>query len=59
MPRARLAGGKRFHVIGGREYREHIAAMFAIGILLLITVGLAILYYASSTIINIRACFLK
>jgi hypothetical protein len=41
------------------EYREHIAAMFAIGILLIITVALAILYYASSTIINLRTCFLK
>jgi hypothetical protein len=33
--------------------------MLAIGILLIITVALAILYYASSSIINIRACFLK
>jgi tRNA G37 N-methylase Trm5 len=38
---------------------EHIVAMFAIGILLIITVGLAILYYSSSTIINLRTCFLK
>jgi hypothetical protein len=41
------------------EYREHIAAMFAIGILLVITVALAILYYSSSTVINLRTCFLK
>jgi hypothetical protein len=41
------------------RHGEHTAAMFAIGILLLVTVALAILYYASSTIINLRTCFLK
>jgi hypothetical protein len=43
----------------GREYREHIAAMLTFGILLIITVALAILYYTSSTVINIRTGFLK
>jgi hypothetical protein len=58
MARPRLAAGKGF-MCRGREYREHIAMVFTFGILLLVTVALAILYYASSTIINIRTCFLK
>jgi hypothetical protein len=43
----------------GVRHGEHIATMFAIGILLIITVALAILYYSSSTIINLRMCFFK
>jgi hypothetical protein len=43
----------------GQGHGEHMAIMLTFGILLIITVALAILYYSSSTIINIRTCFLN
>jgi hypothetical protein len=52
-------GREKGFMCRGMEHREHIAAMLAFGILLIITVALAILYYTSSTAINIRTCFLK
>jgi hypothetical protein len=56
-----ILGWRREKVSCGRRWGngEHIAMVFTFGVLLLITVALAILYYTSSTIINIRTCFLK